>query len=90
MNFKGDKNTTAKNFTPFITSINGLRVDIHFFNKKKKKKKKKKTKKQQKKKTKKETKRETCTHCLFKTYLFLLLVALLMTSDKLGQLLCGT
>ena len=89
MNFKGDKNTTAKNFTPFITSINGLRVDIHFCYQKKTKN-KKKTKKQQKKKTKKETKRETCTHCLFKTYLFLLLVALLMTSDKLGQLLCGT
>jgi predicted histidine transporter YuiF (NhaC family) len=89
MNFKGDKNTTAKNFTPFITSINGLRVDIHFCYQKKKKK-QKKNKKTTKKKTKKETKRETCTHCLFKTYLFLLLVALLMTSDKLGQLLCGT
>ena len=49
MNFKGDKNTTAKNFTPFITSINGLRVDIHFCYQKKKKN-KKKTKKQQKKK----------------------------------------
>ena len=49
MNFKGDKNTTAKNFTPFITSINGLRVDIIFFNKKKKKKTKKKQKNNKKK-----------------------------------------